>query len=95
VLEKWFEMPTTCENQRQYCQAILYLDTITYWVEAQQKQLGNSKNGGSQLSILDSDIAYIDNKIWLKYTVFPKWLPVSAGWTLYRYAISPTPPPTL
>lgn len=90
ILNDWLEIPTTCEPQRQYCQGTLYPEETIFWIDAQQKQFGHNKKGQPQPTVAADDIAFINNKIWLKYTAFPDWLPVNVAWTLYRYAMSMT-----
>ncbi|MFT4929690.1 MAG: hypothetical protein ACI8WB_005825 [Phenylobacterium sp.] len=91
VLNDWLEIPTSCKVERQYCQGTLYPSKTIFWIDAQQKQLGSNKADDAATDIAADDIAFIDNKIWLKYSSIADWLPVNISWTLYRYSLALTP----
>ncbi len=89
ILNNWLDITTECQNVRQYCQGILQPGSKLVWIDAQARQMG--KVGGDVITLPVGVIKIYEDKLWLRYDIWPAWLPISSNWTLQTYALSLLP----
>lgn len=91
LMNEWLELPTSCEIERSFCQGILYPQETYYWIDGKNRKAGNSDPRYEDIEYKVDELVVFENKVWVRYDVLDRWLPVSTAWTLYRYAMAVTP----
>lgn len=91
LMNEWLELPASCEIERSFCQGVLYPQETYYWIDGKNLKAGNSDPRYEDVEYKPDELVVFENKIWVRYDVLDRWLPVSTAWTLYRYAMAVTP----
>lgn len=85
ALETWLDLTADCKIGRKYCQTTLRPTQKIYWLDAKSLQMGNSDDG--VIDIPADAIIERENKIWLRYDLWPQWLPMKTNWTMQSYIL--------
>lgn len=88
ILGHWLEFEVDCSPERMYCQAIMFPSERIYWIDGQEMQLGDSDVESKNKPLGQNQLIFREGKLWLRYDIFEKWLPLYSVWSLKYYSVA-------
>lgn len=85
ALQTWLDLKPDCRMDRKYCQTKMPGTNTVFWLDAESLQMGNSD--GLNISIPADAVIERNNKLWLRYDWWNKWLPMTTNWSVNSYIL--------
>ncbi|MDH5560497.1 MAG: Ig-like domain-containing protein [Deltaproteobacteria bacterium] len=89
-LKSWLELSPQCEVFRNFCQVTIHAKERAFWIDGRKQRMGNDHDEAIQ-SLDLGGLILKDDKLWLRYDIWSRWLPLSSTWNVEEYRLNMTP----
>jgi hypothetical protein len=88
VLKNVLSLLPECKIDLLYCQVPLHFKRKTFWIDGKNKEFGDQLELSTPLSLPENALIMQGDKLWLRYDIWSRWLPINTSWSVNEYRLS-------